>query len=199
MNIRTFRAATISKTTLGARYLLSPHCDQSVSPAFIGIGIRKFSSFWTGQVAGTLILRDFDCCRRLPCMHLFHIECVDQWLATNKRCPICRVDIETHLNKDLPSTWQLLECHKDWGTLPMYVFQPSHRKWLLLDPISALRVRVMFCNVGSSYCVNYVIPLQVLPTQLVQSPCIHLFYCPLKYHWKYFRFFLSDLKFSGVI
>lgn len=35
--------------------------------------------------------------RRLPCMHLFHVECVDQWLATNKRCPICRVDIEEHL------------------------------------------------------------------------------------------------------
>ena len=32
--------------------------------------------------------------RRLPCMHLFHIECVDQWLVTNKKCPICRVDIE---------------------------------------------------------------------------------------------------------
>ncbi|KAK7497797.1 hypothetical protein BaRGS_00010931, partial [Batillaria attramentaria] len=32
--------------------------------------------------------------RRLPCMHLFHIECVDQWLATNKKCPICRVDIQ---------------------------------------------------------------------------------------------------------
>ncbi|KAF4518256.1 hypothetical protein B566_EDAN010402, partial [Ephemera danica] len=42
--------------------------------------------------------------RRLPCMHLFHVECVDQWLSTNKRCPICRVDIETHLNKDFPST-----------------------------------------------------------------------------------------------
>lgn len=35
--------------------------------------------------------------RRLPCMHLFHVECVDQWLTTNKRCPICRVDIEDHL------------------------------------------------------------------------------------------------------
>ncbi|XP_071826523.1 uncharacterized protein [Apostichopus japonicus] len=33
--------------------------------------------------------------RRLPCMHLFHTECVDQWLVTNKKCPICRVDIET--------------------------------------------------------------------------------------------------------
>jgi hypothetical protein len=36
--------------------------------------------------------------RRLPCMHLFHIECVDQWLPTNKRCPICRVDIECKMD-----------------------------------------------------------------------------------------------------
>ena len=33
-------------------------------------------------------------------MHLFHIECVDQWLPTNKRCPICRVDIEKKANGD---------------------------------------------------------------------------------------------------
>ena len=38
--------------------------------------------------------------RRLPCMHLFHTACVDQWLSSNKRCPICRVDIEALLNKD---------------------------------------------------------------------------------------------------
>ena len=45
----------------------------------------------------TICLSDFgeeEDVRRLPCMHLFHIECVDQWLPTNKRCPICRVDIE---------------------------------------------------------------------------------------------------------
>lgn len=30
-------------------------------------------------------------------MHLFHQVCVDQWLITNKKCPICRVDIEAQL------------------------------------------------------------------------------------------------------
>ncbi|KAH8295203.1 hypothetical protein KR018_008705, partial [Drosophila ironensis] len=42
--------------------------------------------------------------RRLPCMHLFHTECVDQWLVTNKHCPICRVDIETHMANDALAT-----------------------------------------------------------------------------------------------
>ena len=40
-------------------------------------------------------LDDGEDVRRLPCMHLFHVACVDQWLTLNKRCPICRVDIET--------------------------------------------------------------------------------------------------------
>ncbi|XP_041356123.1 uncharacterized protein LOC121373517 [Gigantopelta aegis] len=41
--------------------------------------------------------------RRLPCMHLFHIECVDQWLSTNKKCPICRVDIQAGSKEQLVS------------------------------------------------------------------------------------------------
>ena len=40
--------------------------------------------------------------RRLPCMHLFHIACVDRWLGLNKRCPICRVDIETQHQANHP-------------------------------------------------------------------------------------------------
>ncbi|XP_012826023.2 E3 ubiquitin-protein ligase arkadia isoform X2 [Xenopus tropicalis] len=43
------------------------------------------------------ILEEGEDVRRLPCMHLFHQVCVDQWLITNKKCPICRVDIDTQL------------------------------------------------------------------------------------------------------
>ena len=46
--------------------------------------------------------------RRLPCMHLFHVPCVDQWLGLNKRCPICRVDIEAQLN---PTSSATLRCN----------------------------------------------------------------------------------------
>jgi hypothetical protein len=28
--------------------------------------------------------------RTLPCFHLFHAKCVDQWLKQNSICPICR-------------------------------------------------------------------------------------------------------------
>ncbi|KAG5195719.1 E3 ubiquitin-protein ligase RNF165 [Oryx dammah] len=46
------------------------------------------------------LLEDGEDVRRLPCMHLFHQLCVDQWLAMSKKCPICRVDIETQLGAD---------------------------------------------------------------------------------------------------
>ncbi|KAM3842455.1 E3 ubiquitin-protein ligase ARK2C isoform 1-T1 [Diretmus argenteus] len=46
------------------------------------------------------MLEDGEDVRRLPCMHLFHQGCVDQWLVTSRKCPICRVDIETQLNAD---------------------------------------------------------------------------------------------------
>jgi hypothetical protein len=55
----------------------------------------------------TICLCDFEeeeDVRRLPCMHLFHVECVDQWLTTNKCCPICRVDIEAHSSIQYAST-----------------------------------------------------------------------------------------------
>lgn len=31
--------------------------------------------------------------RRLPCNHLFHAECVDQWLRSSDKCPFCRTSL----------------------------------------------------------------------------------------------------------
>lgn len=31
--------------------------------------------------------------RILPCVHRYHRDCVDRWLAENRRCPVCKHDI----------------------------------------------------------------------------------------------------------
>eukprot|EP01060_Flectonema_neradi_P014539 TRINITY_DN2117_c1_g1_i1.p1 TRINITY_DN2117_c1_g1~~TRINITY_DN2117_c1_g1_i1.p1 ORF type:complete len:228 (+),score=31.55 TRINITY_DN2117_c1_g1_i1:60-743(+) len=44
----------------------------------------------------TVCLMEFDNgeeLRALPCLHLFHPECVDRWLQQNPKCPTCRADL----------------------------------------------------------------------------------------------------------
>ncbi|KAG0226532.1 hypothetical protein B0O80DRAFT_435999 [Mortierella sp. GBAus27b] len=40
--------------------------------------------------------------RFLPCQHHFHLECVDQWLLTDKSCPLCKHDIDQPIKIDRP-------------------------------------------------------------------------------------------------
>ena len=35
---------------------------------------------------------------RTPCNHVFHEHCLSRWLDTRDTCPVCRHDIEEHLN-----------------------------------------------------------------------------------------------------
>ena len=37
--------------------------------------------------------------RTLPCMHSFHAARIDQWLAENRTCPICKTDIVTGMDQ----------------------------------------------------------------------------------------------------
>ena len=51
---------------------------------------------YTTQVC-SICLEDFqkdDIIKRLPCKHIMHKECGKKWLKVNKRCPICRVNLE---------------------------------------------------------------------------------------------------------
>uniref|UniRef100_A0A915LGT0 RING-type domain-containing protein n=1 Tax=Meloidogyne javanica TaxID=6303 RepID=A0A915LGT0_MELJA len=45
--------------------------------------------------------------RGLNCGHLFHMECIDPWLQQNKKCPLCRVDMDKGIS--VPGSSNALE------------------------------------------------------------------------------------------
>ncbi|KAL4340828.1 hypothetical protein GQ457_08G037260 [Hibiscus cannabinus] len=52
----------------------------------------KIDSRWTPDCVICLEeFKDGDSCSVLPsCKHLYHRFCIDQWLARNRHCPLCR-------------------------------------------------------------------------------------------------------------
>mmetsp|Transcript_34702 Transcript_34702/g.51818 ORF Transcript_34702/g.51818 Transcript_34702/m.51818 type:complete len:86 (+) Transcript_34702:3-260(+) len=49
------------------------------------------------QLKCMICLGDFaigDECRRLPCRHVFHTSCVDEWLRRCTDCPICKDNVD---------------------------------------------------------------------------------------------------------
>lgn len=51
------------------------------------------SDFETGEMS-----------RRLPCQHIFHVQCIDSWLARSWACPLCRQELPCRIESPPVST-----------------------------------------------------------------------------------------------
>lgn len=40
---------------------------------------------------------DGESVKTLPCMHYFHLSCIDKWFSRGRTCPICKIDISKEL------------------------------------------------------------------------------------------------------
>jgi hypothetical protein len=38
-------------------------------------------------------LKEGEQVNKLPCAHLFHVDCIKEWLLKEKRCPLCKQEI----------------------------------------------------------------------------------------------------------
>lgn len=46
----------------------------------------------------------FEGCRKLPCGHIFHIDCLKAWFVQQQTCPTCRADVMSTPRNQQPST-----------------------------------------------------------------------------------------------
>lgn len=78
------------------RWAMRSHKEIAKLPTFIYEGSDKIKEH-NDSTSKCLICQEkydqSDNLRVLPCKHCFHIECVDQWLATKDCCPYCRQEI----------------------------------------------------------------------------------------------------------
>ncbi|KAL3998020.1 Ring finger domain family protein [Acanthocheilonema viteae] len=90
--------------------ILSGNVPTSNDPVPIGATVEQINRFSTTykyikendipeneQERCTVCLNDFEMdeeVRALRCNHVFHVVCIDRWLVYNKKCPVCRLDLD---------------------------------------------------------------------------------------------------------
>ncbi len=71
--------------------------SEGMSTRFMHLELISFRSISGEEDRCTVCLSEYQVeerVRTLQCAHIFHMECIDRWLILNKKCPICRVEVD---------------------------------------------------------------------------------------------------------
>jgi len=81
------------------RNSLTPQMDAADDADIAALPVQRVtgdSSRLGEQSSCTICMEDFkvgDDVKTLPCLHLYHMSCIDAWLRRSNGCPICKARI----------------------------------------------------------------------------------------------------------
>jgi hypothetical protein len=80
--------------------------DLAKIPEFAYTGSARHSGSGDGAQCSVCLgtVQAGEMVRLLPlCKHLYHVECIDLWLASHDTCPLCRAEVEPPEEDDQPA------------------------------------------------------------------------------------------------